>query len=118
MSCLRHIETAARRKAGAGEEWKAFRFEAVTGGYIVVGAIPVGVYSRGPRKGKPKWNGTGTKIVVSDADVKAEADKYVLDTGNCPDCLGTREELQSWSATHGTKTQPCSVCAGSGRAVR
>jgi hypothetical protein len=117
MSAIQHIESAARRKLSAVSEWKGYSFEVVAGGYIVIGEIPMGVYSRGPKKGSPKWKGRGTKVIVSDADVKAETEKYVLDTGNCPDCLGTKEELVSWSATHGTKTRPCSVCAGSGRAV-
>lgn len=117
MSSLQHIENAARRKLGAAHEWKGFRYEAVAGGYIVVGGIPAGVISRGSWKGRSKWKGPGTKVVVSDTDVKAEADRYVVDTGNCPDCLGTSEEIVSWSATEGTKKRPCSVCAGSGRAA-
>lgn len=116
MANLQHIEAAARRKLGVSEGWKAYQFEAVTGSYIVVGSIPVGVFANGPRKGKPKWKGDGKKVIVTGAEVEAEIAHYVAATGNCPHCLGTKEEFLSWSVTEGLKKRICTVCIGSGLA--
>lgn len=117
MAALQHIEAAARRKLGASEDWKAYQFESIDGDYIVVGSVPVGVFSSGPRKGKPKWKGDGKKVIVHGAEVEAEIARYVGATGNCFNCFGTKEEFLSWSIAEGTKRRHCSVCGGSGVAA-
>jgi hypothetical protein len=113
---MQHIEAAARRKLGASEDWKGYQFEAVSGDYIVVGSVPVGVFTRGPRQGTPKWKGDGQKVIVSGAEVEAEIARYVAATGNCQNCFGTKEEFLSWSVSEGMKKCTCSACGGSGRA--
>jgi hypothetical protein len=116
MGNLQHIESAARRKLGAHEDWKGYQFEAVAGDYIVVGSVPVGTFSRGRRKGQPKWDGPGTKVLVSGGEVGAEVARYVEATGNCPDCLGTKEEFARWNVKEGTTMAPCSKCGATGKA--
>jgi len=115
MTDLRHLESAARRKLGASQEWLGYRYESFTGGYLVVGAIPVGFVSRGPRKGKPKWKGEGDKVVLSNVEVQVEEEHYVRTTGNCPECFGTKEQFASWSVKEGLKTSPCQACGATGR---
>lgn len=117
MPGMDHIENAARRKLGAKPEWKAFRFEAVGGDFIVTGDIPVGYYKRGASKGRPKWKLPGQKTIATAADVKAEMDRYVKETGNCPECFGTKEQLKRWSQEHGKEMEPCKDCAGTGKAA-
>jgi len=114
---LQHIEAAARRKLNVTSAWKGYHFEVIAGGYLVVGSVPVGRFKSGPRKGSPKWEGEGSKVVVTEPEVEAEVDTYVKTTGNCPNCFGEKTELLSWSKAEGVKTQTCKSCNGSGRAL-
>lgn len=116
MASIVHLESAARRKLSAPEAWKSYRWEVLAGGYLVTGAVPVGLYKSGPRKGRPKWEGRGTKVVLSEMEVGAEVARYIQETGNCANCLGTKEEFLSWSVTEGTKRRPCSECNATGKA--
>lgn len=116
MAHLQHIEAAARRKLGVSEEWKAYQYSAISGDYIVVGSVPVGVFSSGPRKGTPKWKGEGLTVLVFQAEVEAEIARYISVTGSCPNCFGTKEEFLSWRAGEGSKMRMCSRCGGSGLA--
>jgi hypothetical protein len=115
MANLGHIEAAARRKLGTSDAWEAFSYEAIAGDYIVIGDVPVRHISRGKSKGRPQWKGPGTKVIVVGAEVKEEIARYIRETGNCPDCLGTKEQFESWSVSEGLKKSPCSACTGSGK---
>lgn len=117
MAGIYHLENAARRKLKASPDWKAFRFEVVTGGYILTGEVPVGIFKSGPRKGSPKWTLPGRNVVLSDLELEAEEALYAKTTGNCPSCLGTKETFYSWSKVEGTKNRPCKDCMASGKAV-
>lgn len=117
MSGVFHIDNAARRKLCAPPDWKAYRFEAITGGFIVTGSEPVGTYLTGPRKGSPKWVGKGVQVILSDVEVKAEEALYVQTTGNCHECLGKKKILDSWSKAEGVKRKPCPHCNATGKAT-
>jgi hypothetical protein len=116
MGNINFLEVAARRKLGLSDAWKSYRWEVVSGGVIVDGEITTATYSRGPRKGKPKFTGKGTRVVVTDAEVKAEEALYVQTTGNCLECQGTGQEFESWTAGVGIKTRPCRKCEATGKA--
>lgn len=116
MASIVHLESAARRKLGASKEWKSYRWEVLTGGFLVTGAVPVGLYKSGPRKGKPKWQGRGTKVLLSETEVVAEVALYIRETGNCANCCGTKQEFLSWRVNEGTKFRPCSECGATGKA--
>lgn len=114
---MRHAEAAAQRKLCVSDKWLAFKWEAVTGGLIITGGYPIGNYASGPRKGKPKWKMPGTMVVLSDADLEAEKALYVDFTGNCPECLGSKQEFESWTTGKGTTYRPCSKCGATGKAT-
>lgn len=116
MAGLEHIETAARKKLKASEEWRWFRCEAISGGFLIEGQVPSGTYSRGPRKGRPKFKPPGERVVVSEAEVEAEKGLYVRTTGNCPNCFGAKELAIGWSVDTGTRMGPCRECDGTGKA--
>lgn len=116
MAGLEHIETAARKKLGAAEGWRWFKCESVSGGWIIEGCVPDGTYSRGPRKGRPKFKAPGDRVVVSEDDVAVQEALYVQATGNCHQCLGTAKQIRSWSKAEGTKHDPCAKCNGTGKA--
>lgn len=116
MPHLDHIESAARQKLNAPENWHGFSFEVVGDCYLVIGDIPTAFYMRGSRKGRPKsWKGSGNKVVVGQADVDAAISRYIKDTGNCPECFGSKEVFQSWSKATGVKTRPCDACKATGK---
>lgn len=116
MPHLDHLDSAARQKLKAPENWRAFSFEVVGDDYLVIGDVPTAFYSRGPRKGRPKsWRGPGTKVILSKADVDAEISRYIETTGNCPNCFGSKEQFQSWSKSDGLKTRPCETCNATGK---
>jgi DnaJ-class molecular chaperone len=98
--------------------WQAYRWEQMKGGYLVKGCVPDGVYRSGRRKGRPRFKnpvkGTELSIVVSDADMKTEAEIYEETTGNCWDCKGKGEVFQSWHHIDGTKYKPCQRCNATG----
>lgn len=112
---MNHLESAARRKLKAPSEWLGFIFECIAEDYIVTGAVPVGFYSRGPRKGKPKWEGPGIKVIVTRAETDAEVKRYEEETGNCAECLGTKEVFASWNIKTGVKMRPCQTCDATGK---
>lgn len=110
-----HWDAAARRKMGLPAGWKAYCWEMVGDDCIVIGSVPVGVFERGPRKGKPKWEGEGTKVIVTAAEGRAEIGHYERETGNCHNCLGTGKEFESWAKDTGLKLKTCETCKGSGK---
>lgn len=115
MANLNHLESAARRQLSAPENWYAYAYEVIgENHYLVTGEITTAVYTRGPRKGRPKFVGRGTKVVLTREDVEAESRRYALSTGNCPECFGKKEVFQSWSREEGTKTRPCANCEATG----
>jgi hypothetical protein len=113
----RHIEAAARAKLGAAEEWAAYSFEVIGQDFILQGSVPVGIYSRGPRKGSRKWEGQGTKVVVTHAEVEAEEAKYIKESGNCHVCLGKGLEWVGWSIETGVMEAPCESCKATGKSI-
>lgn len=115
MANLNHLESAARRQLAAPENWHAYAYEVIgENHYLVTGEITTKVYTRGKRKGRPKFLGHGTKVVLTREDVEAESRRYALSTGKCPECFGTKEVFQGWSREEGTKTRPCEKCEATG----
>lgn len=116
-------EAAARKKLGAGDDWRMYRWERVNlrpdSDVIVTGAVPIGTYTRGPRKGAPKWNTKiGERVTVSDRDFSEAQRAYEASTGNCRNCYGTGQQWCGWSADTGDKYCPCACCNETGRATQ
>jgi hypothetical protein len=116
----RHTEEVANRKLGKveGFQWYAWRIidpDAV----LMTGDVPTGIYTRGPRKGRPKFpKGDGRSVVVTEAEELAEKQRYEAESGKCGDCCGRGEVFASWHHIEGTKYRPCGKCGGSGLHAR
>jgi hypothetical protein len=108
------IMQIAERKMPEG--WSAFRWERATGGSMVTGSIPDGVYSRGPRKGKPRRIGPKEVVVVSKNEMGTAAAAYESSSGNCWDCKGTGQVPWKWVKAGGWQHKSCDRCHGSGSA--
>lgn len=86
---------------------------------MVTGEVPDGVYTRGPRKGKPRFRRHAGQhhmtIVVSDSEIYSEAAQHESG-GSCWNCKGTGEVWAGWSVAEGTKRRTCGRCGGTGKA--
>lgn len=113
---INFTEVVARRKLGVGDDWLMHGWEVVgnTDDLIVRGGVPVGLCSRGPRKGRPKWAGKSDSVVVTRAEERAERLKYEADTGKCHECQGTKETWAGWNCDTGDKYRPCRRCNATG----
>ena len=104
------------------EGWTPYRWEAATGGHLVTGAVPFGVYARGDKKGLPRFHhpkaSSRQTVVVSDNEIKAQAEKYEAETGHCWNCKGTGQRQAGWSAKEGIRYQSCKRCGGTGLIYR
>ena len=114
----RHYAASAEAEMAAEHPgWRAYAYEAAHNGVIVTGAVPVGVVTRGPRKGAPVWGGakdpTTRRIIVDPKAIVAELLAIEAETGRCTDCDGGGKTVRSvgaFGATYG----PCRRCNGSG----
>ena len=107
----------AERKSGI-EGWRGYRWTAADGGgSIVRGCVPSGMYSRGPRKGLPKFRpavpNTERTVVVTDDEMQAVAVEYERG-GKCWHCKGTGKTLSRVHVTEGTTYRDCRRCGGTG----
>jgi hypothetical protein len=109
----------AEKKAGI-DGWKGYLWEAAKEDSIVKGCVPDGIYSKGPRKGRPRFSkpktGTDFTVVVTRSELDVEALRYETETGKCWHCRGTTERVIGWSREHGARTKPCERCNASGNA--
>lgn len=109
-------EFAAKRAGIDG--WKPYAYEVMEGGCLVTGCVPSGVFTRGPRKGEPKFRpatpGTELRVIVSDADMQAAIAEYEA-SGTCFRCKGTGQQWAGWSVAEGTKYCDCRRCNGGGK---
>lgn len=113
MKPIYHMDAVAIRKAGI-EGWEPFAWERVGEDSLVTGGIP-SLLKSGPRKGKKTWRGKGTSVVVTRAEVDAEAARYSAETGNCAECYGEGQVFASWHHIDGTKYHPCKACGATGK---
>jgi hypothetical protein len=106
---------AAEVKAGI-EGWKAYKWENCDGDSIVTGSVPDGVYSKGPRKGDPRFTGTGKRVIISKVELETMAVAYEAETGKCWNCRGTGKTWAGWCRHKGTSYRECERCNGTGDA--
>lgn len=107
-----HMDVVAMRKAGI-EGWSPFKYQLIGDDSVITGGIPR-IITRGPRKGRKTWDGEGTSVVVTRAEVEAEAQRFASETGKCSRCYGKGEVFHSWHHKEGTTYRQCSSCAGTG----
>jgi hypothetical protein len=112
---LGHMDAVAIRKSGI-EGWEPYKYERVGDDSLITGGIPR-VLTRGPRKGRKTWDGKGTSVVVTSAEVAAQAASYAAETGNCDRCFGEKIVFARWSKAEGKKYRPCTKCSETGRAT-
>jgi len=95
--------------------WHWCSWESVNGGQSVKGSA-----TTEKKSGGMKWlpKSEHDTVIVSDADLQAQRDKYEAETGNCSECEGTKEQWAGWNHETGHKWKPCTKCGATGKAVR
>lgn len=120
MNLLLVSELIARRLGMP--RWMGYRFTWLDGVpekmLQVEGCVPAGVYSRGPRKGTPRYRHPSTKatrctVVCTKEGLDREAADWEQETGRCRRCLGTAEVYFRRMEDH-EEYRPCPRCGGTG----
>ena len=66
----------AMQKLGIGDNWKWFQARVVTGGYIIKGAVPIGVYKRGKKTGRTKWPAESQTVIITKEEFEIAAEEH------------------------------------------
>lgn len=115
---MNDVMQLAAAKVGI-DGWEAYQWEAAdAGGSVLRGCVPSGIYTRGPRKGQPKFRpptpGTERMVVVIRDELNTAAARYENATVKCWDCKGEGKEIASISIRTGTTYRTCQRCKGTG----
>ena len=80
--------------------------------------MPIGTYSRGPRKGRPKWPRLAElqRVVITMDEVRQARIRWENETGLCSHCGGSGQQVKS-TGISGTTYRECISCDGTGRAL-
>jgi hypothetical protein len=97
------------------ESFQFCRIQCMNGGIVLEGSA-TDVFRRGPRKGRTKWIGERTSVVIADGDADAEQSRYEQETGKCGACIGSGQVFKLWDHKTGTEYRTCNKCKGEGAA--
>jgi hypothetical protein len=111
MSKSTFARAIAIEKSGV-EGWTPFRWEVVGKDDMLITGGVARVLDRGPNKGRERWDGPGTRVVVTGKELDSAMATYEATTGSCAECEGSGKEVAGWSATSGTKYRTCAKCKG------
>lgn len=111
---------AARHVHGLPHDWLPRIYSALDRGlgFELRGSVPIGTYSRGPRKGRPKWPRLAElqRVVVTADEVRQARIQWENETGMCSHCGGSGQQVQSIGIS-GTTYRQCIACDGTGKAL-
>ena len=111
---------AARHVHGLPNDWQPRTYSALDRclGYELRGSVPIGTYSRGPRKGRPKWPRLAElqRVVITMDEVRQARIRWENETGLCSHCGGSGQQVKS-TGISGTTYRECISCDGTGRAL-
>lgn len=87
-------------------------------GFYLRGAVPIGIYSRGPRKGRPKFPPLGQlqRVVITPDEVRQARIRWENETGLCSHCGGSGQSVKS-IGVNGLTYRECTACDGTGQAL-
>lgn len=116
METSLHRKPVADRKLGAVvQDFEWYAFECIGDDAIkFTGAVKVGVVTKGPRKGRPKFSKESRSVVVTRAEEVVEYERFERETGKCGDCMGRGEVFSRWHHIEGVSYRECRKCHRSG----
>lgn len=81
----------------------------------LTGCVSSGLHAKGPRKGRPKYDGKPVIALVTHAEFLAEQARFEREEGKCRECGGDGRQFARWDHKEGTTWKPCSVCGATGK---
>ena len=112
---------AARKVHNLPDEWEPRIYGCLDRnlGFYLRGAVPIGTYSRGPRKGRPKWPPLGQlqRVVITADEVLQTRIQWENETGLCSHCGGSGQQVKSININGTTTYRECGSCEGTGKAL-
>ena len=106
----------ARRVHSLPDDWQPRIYGCLERGlgFYLEGAVPIGNYSKGPRKGQPKFPAKRElqQVVITSEEVQETRDQWERETGLCHRCGGSGEVV----AIVSRNGRPCRECGGTGKA--
>ena len=114
------FQLTAERLYAVAEGWKWCKLDRLNkpADFIEVqGAVPVGVFKQGKRKGCLKWPRQLETIWMRQSDVDRVRTEWERENGKCSSCEGSCEETASAELVDGylrRTYRPCSRCKGTG----
>lgn len=109
-----HVDEIARRKLSKPPEWEICRAEWIGDNILCEGGVPR-IISRGPNKGKKRWDKNNLdRVIVSEAEIELEKEQYESETGKCWRCIGKTVIIASSSITTGQTYRECPRCRATG----
>jgi hypothetical protein len=116
MAIVDHRKAVGLRKLGSPIGFEFYRWEVISGdSTLLTGCVVTRTYSKGPRKGRPVYDGQAMKAVVTEDEEQAECVRYESETGQCGTCGGDGKEFDGWNHNTGTKWRECRRCSGTGK---
>ncbi|MBM5818300.1 MAG: hypothetical protein FJ083_17555 [Cyanobacteria bacterium K_Offshore_surface_m2_239] len=114
------LAITARKVHSLSDDW----FPVVYGclerglGFYLIGAVPIGKYSRGPRKGQKKFppKKHHQRVVITTDEKRQAQIEWENTTGLCSCCGGSGKQVKSISI-YGTTYSDCVACDGTGKAL-
>lgn len=88
-------------------------------GIIYEGAVPLGEYTRGPKKGRTKWPSDKDcqTFTVLRSEIEAFHASWEQETGVCAKCLGKGRIAFRIPARGDDDYRTCKRCGGTGKAI-
>lgn len=110
---------AARKVHNLPDNWEPLFYGCLERslGFYLIGAVPIGTFSRGRRKGHSKFppKNQQQRVVIT-ADEKKQAQMEWEDTtGLCSCCGGSGKQVKSISIREGITYRDCVACKGTGK---
>jgi hypothetical protein len=111
------LAIAARRICGLSPEWEPRIYRSLDScGVELIGAKPIGEYTRGPKKGQPKFPPRKDlrSVFLPRDQISQTRQQWEQETGLCSHCGGSGQTIRI-ASIHGNTYKPCDRCKGTGR---
>jgi len=110
-----HLENVARRKLGiVSPDWFIGSWEKIGPDAVLCKGGITRIITKGPRKGRKKWDSMPDRVVVTDAEEHAEFLRYEKETGKCYRCENG-QAWAGWDRDTGNFYKTCPCCGGTGK---
>jgi hypothetical protein len=113
MAAVDHRATVANRKIGVIPNflWHSWEcLDTADGSVLMTGCVSSGLVTKGPRKGRPRYDGEPKRVVVTDGELLTEKARYECEEGKCSECGGDGQEFAGWNHITGTRWRECTRC--------